>query len=85
MFTNGGDPFSLTLSFDYTKFLSEKQELTFAIVERFGEMRNVDFWGAVEVGDGLGNFDDLEVGTSGEVEFFRGGVEKGFGGRCEFK
>ena len=31
--------------------------------------------GTVEVGDGLGDFDDFEVGTSGKGEFFRGGFE----------
>ncbi len=39
----------------------------------------------VEVGDGLSDFDDFEVGTGGEVELFRGGVEESFGGRSKFE
>ena len=42
-------------------------DLSFAITEGLGKMRNVDDVGAVEVGDGLGDFDDFEVGTSGEI------------------
>ena len=33
-------------------------------------MGSVDEVGAGEVGDGLGDFDDFEVGAGGEVELF---------------
>lgn len=29
-----------------------------------------------EVGDGPGNFDDFEIGTSGEIELFGGGLKE---------
>ena len=44
-------------------------------------MLSVDDVGAVEIGDSPGDFDNLEIGASGEVEFLRGGVKDGFSGR----
>ena len=41
-------------------------------------MSDVDFWGSVEVGDGLGDFDDFEIRAGGEVQFFRGVGEESF-------
>ena len=43
-------------------------------------MRCVDNVGAVEVGDGLGDFDDFEIGAGGEVELFRGVLKNALGG-----
>ena len=43
-----------------------------AEIEGFGEVVDADNVGAVEVGDGLGDLDAFEVGTSREVELFRG-------------
>ena len=55
--------------------------LAFAEREGFGDM-GVGNFGAVafEVSDGLGDFDDFEVGTSGKIELFGSGGEEGFGG-----
>ena len=38
---------------------------------------------AFEVGDGLGDFDDFEIGAGGEIEFLGGGGKEGFGGLGE--
>ena len=43
-------------------------------------MGNVNGGGAFKVGDSLGDFDNFEVGAGGEVEFFGGVLEEGFGG-----
>ena len=40
----------------------------------------VDNVGAVEVGDGLGDFDDFEIGAGGEIELFRGVLKNVLGG-----
>ena len=59
--------------------------LTLAVIKGFSEVGDVDFRSAVEVGDSLGDFDNFKVGTSREIEFLRGGVEKSFGDRSEFE
>ena len=58
-----------------------------ALAERegFGEVLWLDDVRGIEIGDGLGNFDNLKEGSSGEVEFFGGGFEDFFSGRAEFK
>ena len=66
---------SLTLSFNYSKVASKNQGvewLALAEVEGFGEVGSIDDVGAVKVGDGLGDFDDLKIGASGEIELFGG-------------
>ncbi len=44
-----------------------KVRLTLAKVEGFGKLGFGNFVNAVEVGDGLGDFDDFKVGTSGKI------------------
>lgn len=41
--------------------------------ESLGEMFGLNDGGVGKVGDGAGDFDGLEIGTGGEVEFFGSG------------
>ncbi len=49
-----------------------------AVTKGFGDVFAGDFWGGGEVGNGAGDFEDLEVTASGKVEFRGGSGEEGF-------
>ena len=39
----------------------------------------------IEIGDGLGDFDDFEIGTGGEIEALGGGLKELLGGWTEME
>ncbi len=48
-------------------------------MDGLGEVGAGDFWGMVEVGNGLGDLEEAVKDTGGEVELLSGGLHEGLG------
>lgn len=57
--------------------------LTFSKSQGFGEVIFLYGVAGSEIGDGLGDFDDFEIGAGGEVELFGGRLEEALGRLAE--